>query len=133
MIRFIAALLAGGCLLGSAPALGQPAGPGAPAPARITVERDGGTFTILPTYALPDTATADPAAHRYELTVERTGASTSRSRQEGSFTPAPGRVDTLSTSRINAQPGDRLYLHLVVRRGDQIVAEAARTETIPSE
>jgi hypothetical protein len=98
--------------------------------ARITVERDGSMFTIIPTYALPDTAAADTTALRYDLTVERTGASTSRSRQGGTFTPAPGRVDTLSTVRINAQPGDRLHLHLVVRRNDQIVADISRTDTI---
>jgi hypothetical protein len=98
--------------------------------ARITVERDGGMFTIVPTYALPDTAMADTAALRYELTVERTGTSTSRSRQGGTFTPAPGRADTLSTVRVNAQPGDRVHLRLVVRRDDRIIADLARTEDI---
>jgi hypothetical protein len=97
---------------------------------RLTVERDGGMFTIIPTYALPDTAAADTAALRYELTVERTGASTSRSRQGGTFTPTLSRADTLSTVRVNAQPGDRLHLHLVVRRDGQIVADISRTDEI---
>jgi hypothetical protein len=97
---------------------------------RITVERDRGMFTIIPTYALPDTTAADTAALRYELTVERTGTSTSRSRQGGTFTPAPGRADTLSTVRVNAEPGDRLHVHLVVRRDDQIVADISRTDEI---
>jgi hypothetical protein len=130
MIRFIAALLAGGCLLGSSPALAQPAEPDAASPARITVERDGDMFTISPTYALPDTAGADTTALRYELTVERTGASTSRSRQGGMFTPAPGRADTLSTVRVNAQSGDRLHLRLLLHRDDQLVTEITRTAEI---
>jgi hypothetical protein len=95
----------------------------------IRVERDGDVLTIIPTYALPDTA-AVTAGHRYELTVERTGASTARSRQGGPFTPTPGRVDTLSTVRVNAQPGDRVHLRLVVRRNDRIIADLARTEDI---
>lgn len=97
----------------------------------IRVERDGANLTILPTYALPDTAAGDTVALRYELTVERTGASTSRTRQGGTFTPTPGDVDTLSTVHLNAQPGDRLHLHLVVRRKGEAIAEATRTEKVP--
>jgi hypothetical protein len=90
-------------------------------------------LTITPTYARPDPATADTAALRYALTVERTGASTSRSHQGGPFTPTPGRVDTLSTVRLSARPGDRLHLRLVVQRGAAVVADLTRTETIPPE
>lgn len=103
-----------------------------PSPADISVERDGSLLTIIPTYALPDTAIADTTALQYRFTVERTGGSTSRSRQGGTFTPAPGRVTPLSTSRLNVQPGDRLRLHLIVRRHDEVVAEVTRTETIPT-
>ena len=85
-------------------------------------------FTIRPTYTLPDTA-----ALRYELTVERTGASTSRSRQSGQFAPVPGRTATLSTARINADPGDHLRLHLVVRRGADVVASVAHTDTVAAD
>jgi hypothetical protein len=99
-------------------------------PAHILVSQNASIYMIQPTYALPDTATGDTTALRYELTVERTGASTSRSRQGGTFTPAPSRTDTLSTVRINAQPGDRLHLHLVVRRNDQTVADITRTEEV---
>ena len=117
-------MIAGGA---SSPAQAQVPSDG---PAHIAVDRDGSRFTITPTYTLSDTATADTTALRYELTVERTGASTSRSRQGGAFVPAPGRADTLSTVRLNAEPGDRLHLHLVVRRGEQVVAERRRTDTI---
>lgn len=129
MMCFIAALLVGGYLLGSSSALAQTMGPDATLPAYINVERDGDALTIIPTYALPDTA-AVTADLRYELTVERTGVSTARSRQSGPFTPTPGRVDTLSTVRVNAQPGDRVDLRLVVRRHDRIIADLARTEDI---
>jgi hypothetical protein len=92
------------------------------------------SLTILPTYALPDTATGNTTALRYDLTVERTGASTTRSRQGGSFTPTPCRVDTLSTVRLNAQPGDRLSLHLTIRRHARIVESVRRDTTLsPSE
>ena len=89
--------------------------------------------TIRPTYTLPDTAGDDTTALRYELTVERTGASTSRTRQGGRFTPIPGRTDTLSTARINAAPGDRLRLQLVVRRKADVVASVAHTDTVAAD
>jgi hypothetical protein len=87
-------------------------------------------LTVRPTFTLSDTAATDTTALRYDLTVERTGASTTRSRQVGTFTPAAGRTDTLSTVRLNAQPGDRLTVHLVVRRGERVIAERTRTEQI---
>jgi hypothetical protein len=120
-------------LLGFAPMIGpslcSAQTPPVPTP-QITVEREGSLLTVRPTYTLPDTAGADTTALRYELTVERTGASTSSSRQGGAFTPTPGRPDTLSTVRLNAVSGDRLTVHLVVRRGEQVIAERTRTEQI---
>ena len=101
-----------------------------PAPTRLTVKHDGAMLTVRPTFTLSDTTTTDTTVLRYDLTVERTGASTARSHQGGAFTPTPGRTDTLSTVRLNAQPGDRLTVHLVVRRGERVIAEQTRTEQI---
>jgi hypothetical protein len=103
--------------------------PSVPTP-QITVEREGSLLTVRPTFTLSDTTTTDTTVLRYDLTVERTGASTARSHQGGAFTPTPGRTDTLSTVRLNAQPGDRLTVHLVVRRGERVIAEQTRTEQI---
>ena len=97
---------------------------------RILIDQEKTTFTIRPTYALSDTTGLDPTPLQYELTVERAGASTSRSRQSGSFIPTPGRTDTLSTVRINAQPDDRLYLRFIVRKNDRVVAETTHTESV---
>lgn len=124
--------LAGGLLLGAfwlsggRAATAQPTAP----PAQITVDRDGPTFAIRPIHTPSDAAGADTTTLHYELTLERTGASNLRSRQSGRFTPVPGRADTLSTVRINAQPGDRLHLRLVVHRDDQIVAQDIFTEHV---
>lgn len=96
--------------------------------ARLFVERDGELFTVQALYL---DSTPDTTALRYTFTVEHTGVSTSRTRQGGTFTPAAGRTDTLSTVRLKAQPGDRLRLHLVVRRADGVVAEITRTEEVP--
>ena len=96
----------------------------------LLVDRTGSTLTITPTYTLPVTTPADTTILRYDFLVERTGVSTSRSRQGGTFTPTPGRVDTLSTVRLTAQPGDRLHLHLVVRRQDETLTEISRIEEI---
>lgn len=117
-------LFAFGSLLGlvagaKAPAQAQDASAGF---ANIIVDREGPVFTICPIYALPETAAASATELRYELTIEQVGISTARSRQSGSFVPEPGRTDTLSTVRIGG-PGDRLHIHLLVRRGDQIVEE----------
>ena len=64
--------------------------------------------------------------------MERTGASTSHSRQGGTFTPALGRAAPLSRSRLDMQPGDRLRLDLIVQRHEEVVAEVTRTETVPT-
>jgi|APHM01.1.fsa_nt_gi hypothetical protein len=98
--------------------------------ADIIIDREGPAFTIRPTYALPDTATAGATELRYELIIERTGISTSRSRQSGSFVPKPGRTDTLSTVRIGGRSGDRLHVHLLVRHDDQIVEEIVQDEDL---
>lgn len=95
----------------------------------VAVDSDGSTLTIIPTYARPGTASDTTALH-YEFSVERTGASTFRTRQGGMFTPTPDRVDTLSTVRLSAQPGDRLRLHLIVHRKDETIVEISRTEQI---
>jgi hypothetical protein len=100
-------------------------------PARLLVEHNANRLYVHALYAavVPDSAT-----WTYDLTVERTGASTTRSRQGGSFTPTPCRVDTLSTVRLNAQPGDRLSLHLTIRRHARIVESVRRDTTLsPSE
>ena len=128
------ALALGGCVCApDRAATAQPVPPSAPSAAQIVVDRDGAMLTIRPTYTLPDTAGVDTTALRYELTVERTGASTSRTRQSGQFAPVPGRTDTLSTARINADPGDHLRLHLVVRRGADVVASATHTDTVAAD
>ena len=85
-------------LLGFAPMIGpslcSAQTPPVPTP-QITVEREGSLLTVRPTFTLSDTTTTDTTVLRYDLTVERTGASTARSPQGGAFTPVtwPGKSD----------------------------------------
>jgi hypothetical protein len=102
--------------------------------ARLLVERQGEMLRIQAAF------TNDPDRNRdrlpktdtltYALDVRRTGeAGTSQSTQSGRFETAPGRTDTLSTVRINVQPGDRAELHLTIRRGEALVDEVRRQRT----
>jgi 3-methyladenine DNA glycosylase Mpg len=66
----------------------------------------------------------------YELDVQRTGdAGTSQSTQSGRFETAPGQTDTLSTVRVNVQPGDEATLRLVIRRDETVVDEVRQQRT----
>ena len=68
----------------------------------------------------------------YELSVRREGrAGTTRSSQSGSFRTVPGQIDTLSTTQVNVQSGDRIDLRLVVRRDETPVGRARIRRTIP--
>lgn len=98
--------------------------------ASITIEQEGARVLVRPMYTLLDTTVTDSTTLRYTFSVERTGAATARSRQGGRFTPTPGRTDTLSTVRLNTQPGDSLQLHLVVRRGDQVIDEQTAARVV---
>ena len=69
-------------------------------------------------------------AMTYRLTVLREGtAGRSQSAQSGPFTPGGG-VDTLSTMRVNAGPGDRIEAELTLSRGATTVARDTFTETV---
>lgn len=99
-------------------------------PLRLVVDRDGSRLTIRGLYVQ---ANAEPTELTYELTVDRMGASTSRSHQAGAFTPNGVHPDTLSTTRINVEPGDQLSLRLVLRQGQRVVDTVCRDEVVSSE
>lgn len=103
--------------------------------ARLLVERQDGMLRIQAAFI-----NDNPVGGRdrltgadtltYELDVRRTGeAGTSQSTQSGRFETAPGQTDTLSTVRINVQPGDRAELHLAIRRGEILVDEVRQQRT----
>lgn len=58
----------------------------------------------------------------YTLRIIREGAAgRSSSSQNGSFETVPGQADTLSTTRINVQDGDSLYIALdILHNGDPV-------------
>ena len=97
-------------------------------PARIEVERDGDTLRMRGLFEAPD----PPAAElRYTLDVSKRGPSgTSSTRQGGTFTPTPGRADTLSTVQLGVQPGDTVEARLEVSGPAGFYVEAAFVETI---
>lgn len=103
--------------------------------ARVALSRDGTQVTVLPIYAAPRTILSDrgedEAAWTYDFTLQRTGASTSKTRQGGSFVPASNAADTLSTVRITAVPGDTLRYSLVIRRDDRILTQTDSTFVVP--
>lgn len=94
-----------------------------PAPAaRIAVERDGDRFRFTALYSPPP---APGLTYRFD--VEKAGpAGRSSSTQGGAVVD-----DTLSTSVVNASPGDRLSARLTVHDGDRVVAEDAVEHTVP--
>lgn len=95
--------------------------------AAIRVQRDPDGVVVTGVY---EGGGAGPLA--YELTVRREGAAgTSATRQSGLFENEPGRAVTVGFVRVNARLGDRVALRLVVRRGEEVVAEAHREGTLP--
>jgi len=102
--------------------------------ARLLVERQGERLLIQAAFTNDPDGSRDrlPKADTltYELDVRRTGtAGTSQSTQSGRFETAPGQTDTLSTVRINVQPGDRAKLHLAIRKGETLVDEVRQRRT----
>ena len=95
--------------------------------ARLLLEQQGQMLRVQGVFTNEDTA-AGPL--HYALAVQRTGsAGTSQSTQSGQFETAPGQTDTLSTVRLNVQPGDRMELHLTIRRDDTLVDEVRQQHT----
>ncbi len=91
--------------------------------AEIVLKPTGDLWRITGTFA-NDEAPAGELG--YELIVEREGAAgTSRSSQSGTFETRPGQTATLSTSRVNARPGDRLHIRLIISDGGATIAEDA--------
>jgi hypothetical protein len=107
--------------------------------ARLLVERQGERLLIQAAFTNDPDGSRDRASRdrlpkadtlTYELDVRRTGtAGTSQSTQSGRFETAPGQTDTLSTVRINVQPGDRAKLHLAIRKGETLVDEVRQRRT----
>jgi hypothetical protein len=98
------------------------------------VDRDGDTFTLSPVYLAPVTAKSEADSSiswSYNFAVHRVGRSTSRTKQGGPLTPTPGVLDTLSTTRITAQPGDTLTLILSIHHHDRILAQTDSTFVVP--
>ena len=96
--------------------------------ARLLLTREAGPVRVAPLYDAP----ADPPdSLRYELEVLREGqAGRSASRQSGTFTPHPGRTDTLSVASVNVAPGDRLQIHLRLFSAERLVDEAHHDEVV---
>ena len=92
--------------------------------AQITVHRDDGAYCIRGIFA---NEYVGNATLRYELVVQRGGlAGTARTVQSGRFQTTYNRRDTLSTVRINVQPGDTVDLHLNIWRSGRLIDEAQR-------
>lgn len=104
---------------------------GAAIGATILVTRTGEALALRPLYTTAPTRSPAPDSLTYTFTVVRTGGSTSRVQQSGTFTPLPGIPDTLTTSRINARPGDRLELSLVIRHHGHLRDSVERTLIVP--
>ncbi len=97
-------------------------------PARIEVERDGDTLSMRGLFEAADPPDAELS---YTLDVSKRGPSgTSSTRQGGTFTPAPGHTDTLSTVRIGVQPGDTVEARLEVSGPAGLYGEAVYRDTI---
>ena len=115
MPAFLLALVAlTGCALGAA----------APPPgdaARIDVTRHADRYDLVGVYTGP---VSDGLAYSLEVMREGSGGR-SRSSQGGAV-----RGDTLSSSSVNVAPGDRVEATLVVRDGDEVVAEARIDEVV---
>lgn len=119
------------CALAGPPRAGEPQGSalGSAAPSvRLAVERPAGADDQFLLTALYD---GPPAAGlTYRLTVRREGAAgRSQSAQSGAVASGGG-LDTLSTLRVNAGPGDRLEAELTLSRGETIVARDRYAETV---
>jgi hypothetical protein len=120
-----------GCILGvltglgvSAAACAQEAETGA----RLVVERSGDRLAVQALYAA---TVPDSTGWTHELRVERTGASTARTRQGGVIPRSHTPADTLSTIHLSVQPGDRVSLHLLIRRGPRVI-DSARYDAVVS-
>ena len=97
--------------------------------ARIDTQRVGDRLRVQGLFVNADGPTGPLT---YELSVHREGmAGTTRSTQSGSFRTAPGQTDTLSTTQVNVQSGDRIDLRLVVHRGDTPLGRARIRRTMP--
>lgn len=116
----LAALVASG---GLAAAAAAPVGPSGQA--RIDVDR-GETYFVR---ALFNGATDEALAYRLVVVREGAGGRSSTS-QGGAFRSAAGRVDTLSSVRVSAAPGDTFRATLVVTRGAEPVSETSVDETV---
>ena len=96
--------------------------------ARIDVER---TSSGLGVRGIFEAATPPAAELHYELDVNKRGTSgTSTSRQSGTFTPAAGRADTLSTVHLGVQPGDTVRVDLRVLSPSGVLAEASYDDVV---
>ena len=84
-------------------------------------------MSVQPVYTLAPTVHEPPDTLQYVLTIRRLGFSTATIRQQGTIVPSSGQPDTLATSQVNARPGDRLAVHLVIRDGDQLYESIERT------
>ena len=121
LLIFAALAASGG--LAAAPAAEAPAAPGGQA--RIDVDR-GETYLVR---ALFDGAADEALAYRLVVVREGAGGRSSTS-QGGAFRSAAGRVDTLSSVRVSAAPGDTFRVTLVVTRGAEPVSETSLDETV---
>lgn len=88
------------------------------------VKRQGEMLRVQGLF-LSDSVSAGTLA--YKLNVQRTGSGgTSHTMQSGQVDVTPGRTDTLSSVRLNIQPGDQLEMHLSIRRDETVVDEVRR-------
>jgi hypothetical protein len=95
--------------------------------ARLLVERQGERVRVQGAFTNDGTG---KGMLTYELDVRRTGdTGTSQSTQSGQFETAPGQTDTLSTVQVNVQPGDRMALHLTIRRDGTLIDEVRQQRT----
>ena len=98
-------------------------------PVRLLTERDGTTLRLRGAFTGQAGVTGEL---RYQLTVEKQGASgRSTNRQGGTFAaPAPGVTDTLSRVQIGVQEGGRVEATLTVHRGERLLGEARLDTTL---
>lgn len=100
--------------------------------ARLLMERQGESVRIRGAFTNESNRDSLVGAGTlsYKLDVRRTGETgTSQSTQSGRFETVPGQTDTLSTVRVNVQPGDRMDLQLTIRRDETLIDEARQQRT----
>lgn len=109
-------------------ALPPPALPSDSSGAVIDLQHEGSDLSIQALYVNAD---GRSGTLTYSLDVTREGRSRSTNRQSGRFMTFPGQTDTLSTTRVNARPGDEVSIHLTVSDESGLIDEVRLSPDIP--